>query len=124
MPTPKQKPNILYKVARKLRKEATLPERLLWNAIKKSRDLGLVFRRQYPFDKYIFDFYCAKAKLDIEIDGQYHSFKEQIEKDKMRDDFLISKGFKVLRIPASEILKNPPEVAENIRQYTLNLVKD
>ncbi len=124
MPTPKQKPNILYKVARKLRKEATLPELLLWNALKQSRDLGMVFRRQYPFDKYIFDFYYSKVKLDIEIDGQYHSFKEQIEKDKMRDDFLISKGFKVLRIPASEILKNPPEVAENIRQYTLNLVKD
>jgi len=84
----------------------------------------LVFRRQYPFDKYIFDFYCAKAKLDIEIDGQYHSFKEQIEKDKMRDDFLISKGFNILRIPAIEILKNPSEVAENIRQYALNLVKD
>ncbi len=124
MPTPKQKPNILYKVARKLRKEATLPERLLWNAIKKSRDLGLVFRRQYPFDKYIFDFYCAKAKLDIEIDGQYHSFKEQIEKDKMRDNFLISKWFQILRIPASAILKNPSEVAENIRQYALKLVKD
>ena len=93
---------------------------------KKSRDLGLVFRRQYPFDKYIFDFYCAKAKLDIEIeiDGQYHSFREQIEKDKIRDEFLISKGFKVLRISANEILKNPPEAAENIRQYAFGLVNN
>ncbi len=116
MTEPKQKPNILYKIARKLRKEATLPERLLWNSIKESRNFGLVFCRQYPFDKYIFDFYCAKAKLDIEIDGQYHSSAEQISKDKARDEFLISKGFNILRIPASAILKNPSEMAENIRQ--------
>ncbi len=124
METKKQKPNERFKDARQMRKEASLPERLLWNALKNRDNLGLVFRRQYPFDKYIMDFYCAKAKLDIEIDGKYHTSSERISNGKIRDEFLISKGFHVLRISASWVLKNPQEVAENLRQYAVKLLED
>ena len=49
----------------------TLPEVLLWNLLRKAPD-GVVFRRQHPIGRYVVDFYCARAKVCIEIDGFAH----------------------------------------------------
>lgn len=109
--------NKLYPIARKLRKSMTLPERLLWQQLKLRLDDGIVFRRQYPFENYVFDFYCAKAKLIIEIDGWTHNMGNQPQKDRIRDEYLLGKGFKIMRYEAKSILDNPVEIADNIRRY-------
>ena len=90
----------------------SLPEVLLWNELKQDK-IGFHLRRQFQYDDYILDFYCAEFHVDIEIDGKIHQLR-QIE-DEERDMALRSKGVIVMRIAASSVLKNPSEVAEYIR---------
>ena len=60
-------------VAKQLRAEMTEAERLLWTALRNKNFGGARFRRQQPTGPYIADFYCAQAKLVIELDGGQHS---------------------------------------------------
>ncbi|MBL0924063.1 MAG: DUF559 domain-containing protein [Sphingomonadaceae bacterium] len=103
--------------ARTLRKQMSLPEVLLWNLLRGAPD-GVIFRRQHSFDdRIVVDFYCAKAKLCIEIDGISHDMGNQPEVDRQRDAFLASMGLEVLRIPATDILKSPEYVADSLVRY-------
>jgi very-short-patch-repair endonuclease len=56
--------------ARSLRRKLSLPEGLLWRAIKGRKLAGLHFRKQHPIGPYVLDFYCHEAKLAVEVDGQ------------------------------------------------------
>ena len=94
----------------------SLPEVLLWNLLRKSPD-GVHFRRQERCGDYILDFYCAKAKVCIEIDGISHNMGDRPERDAQRDARLKGGGIEVLRIPASEVLKSPEDIAEDIVRY-------
>ncbi|KHK89696.1 hypothetical protein LK12_20340 [Novosphingobium malaysiense] len=89
--------------ARKLRSEMSLPEGLLWRALRKHPD-GLKFRRQHPSGAYILDFYCADARLAIEVDGMVHGMGDNPDRDDARDRWFASAGIATLRIPASAIL--------------------
>ncbi len=91
--------------ARKLRREMTLPEVLLWKALR-GKKLGLKFRNQHPIPPYVVDFYCASARLVVEIDGFAHDNGERADSDARRDRALIEKGYDVLRLPASLILND------------------
>jgi very-short-patch-repair endonuclease len=102
--------------ARKLRRQMTLPEVLLWNLLRKSPD-GMHFRRQEPLGKYVLDFYCAKAKVCIEVDGIAHNMGDRPERDELRDDELRAIGIEVVRIPATDVLKSPEEVARALVRY-------
>jgi very-short-patch-repair endonuclease len=84
----------------------SLPETLLWDALRGSRLNGLRFRRQHPIGPYILDFFNASARLAIEIDGASHEDSERIRHDARRDAWLASQGVHVLRIPASDVLNN------------------
>jgi very-short-patch-repair endonuclease len=81
--------------ARRLRREMTPTEKRLWKAIRGRRFAGFKFRRQTPIAGYIADFYCAEARLIIELDGESHLGKER--SDDERRQALEAKGFKVLR---------------------------
>lgn len=70
----------LKPLARKLRKDMTLSEVLLWQEIRK-KSLGVEFHRQVPIDNYIVDFYCHELMLAVEVDGSSHNFEEIYEKD-------------------------------------------
>jgi very-short-patch-repair endonuclease len=72
----------LKALARKLRKNMTFGEAVLWNELKEDKLLG--FDRQRCIDNYIVDFYCKELMLAIEIDGNYHQFEEEILKDTFR----------------------------------------
>ena len=72
--------------SQKLRKEATSEERHLWYDFLK--DYPVQFRRQVPFGPYILDFYCAQARLGIELDGSQHYTEEIKKHDKDRSDYL------------------------------------
>ena len=114
----------LVPVARKLRKAMSLPEILLWQRLKTRVSGAPVFRRQHPFQNYVFDFYCPKLNLIIEVDGYQHQMGDNPKKDQERDEYLISLGFNIFRIEAKDILINPDEIADNIRHYASEKSKE
>ena len=77
------------------------------------------FLRQKVIGRYIVDFYCAKAKIVIELDGSQHYDKDVLAKDNERTIFLNQYGLSVVRIPNNEINKNFQGVCE----YIDNIVK-
>ena len=91
--------------AKALRKTMSLPEVLLWRELRGQALGGLRFRRQRPVGPYILDFYCAEARLAVEVDGQGHQFEAQAAHDLRRDQWLARNGVCVLRLPAVLVLK-------------------
>ena len=110
----------LTPLAKKLRREMTKEERHLWYDFL--RDYPVKFLRQKPFGNYILDFYCAKAKLAIELDGSQH-FTEQsvIDKDKQRDIYLKEHNITVIRIQNIDITNNFKGVCDYIDSSVKNL---
>ena len=47
-------------------------EKILWQRLNKSQLLGFRFKAQHPIGRFIVDFYCHKAMLVIEVDGDIH----------------------------------------------------
>ncbi|MBA4107001.1 MAG: hypothetical protein C0485_14735 [Pirellula sp.] len=95
-----------------LRKQATHPEKLLWSILSSRQLAGLKFRRQHPIEPFIVDFYCAEAKLVIELDGESHNGRESYDAE--RSKLLANLGLNVMRITNDEVLTNLDGVAEGI----------
>jgi very-short-patch-repair endonuclease len=93
--------------ARKLRREMSLPEVILWQHIRGDRLEGLRFRRQHPMGAYVLDFYCDAAKLAVEVDGSQHTLGDNPARDAERDAWFAARGIETLRIPAPEVLADP-----------------
>ncbi len=74
--------------ARRLRKNMTDTERLLWSRLRRKQILGVQFYRQKPIGNYIVDFYAPKMKLVVEVDGSQHLEEKHLEEDKRRDAYL------------------------------------
>ena len=55
-----------------MRREPTRSEARVWSWFRDRRFGGYKFRRQFPIDRYVLDFYCAELKLAVEIDGRQH----------------------------------------------------
>jgi very-short-patch-repair endonuclease len=91
----------------------SLPEVLLWQALRR-QSLGLRFRRQHPVPPYVVYFYCAERRLVIEVDGEAHNRGNRPLHDQARDDFLVRQGYRMIHIPAVDILASPQDVAEAI----------
>ena len=102
----------LKKQARELRKDMTPHERILWYNFLKGRKPR--FLRQKIIMNYMVDFYCAKAKLVIELDGESHILEGQDILDKNRTKILESYGIKVIRFTNLEIEINFEKVCEKI----------
>jgi len=98
--------------ARRLRKNATPSEKLLWPRLRDRRFANFKFRRQQPVGPYIVDLFCAEAQLVIELNGESHVGKEAYDEKRAR--WLKSQGHKVLRIWDSEIYENLDKVMEMI----------
>lgn len=102
--------------AKEMRKEPTLEEALLWDSLRNSK-LEAKFRRQHLIGKYIVDFVCLEKKLVIEVDGEYHNNKEQIELDQERTLELEQKHFfKVIRFTNEEVKFEISKVLSTIKQ--------
>ncbi len=99
--------------ARTLRRAMTLPEVLLWQALRGS-PVGLKFRRQHATGPYILDFFCSDARLAIEVDGESHSRGDQPARDAVRNAWLERTGVATLRIAASDVLSNLDAVFNHI----------
>ena len=107
---PKLKP-----YAQRLRKDMTREERHLWYDFLKS--LPITVNRQKVIGSYIADFYCASAKIIIEIDGSQHYEYEENCKDKIRDNYFNELGLTVLRYSNYDINCNFDGVCEDILKH-------
>jgi leucyl-tRNA synthetase len=106
--------HLLINEAKRMRKEPTEAENILWQELR-NRNLDDKFRRQHLIDDFIVDFVCLSKKLVIEVDGGYHSTAEQKEYDEQRTFILNNKGFKVIRFTNEEVLSNLQNVLQNIK---------
>lgn len=97
--------------AKSLRGEMTEAEKALWYSLRGHRFSGIGFCRQTPIGPYIADFVSHQLRLMIEVDGGQHS---ENKKDLRRDRWLKSKGYRVLRLWNSEVLKNRDGVLQTI----------
>ena len=102
----------LVPFARQLRKEMTKEERHLWYDFL--RYYPIRFSRQKILGKYIADFYCAQAKIVIELDGSQHYDKNNLDRDTERTSFLESYGLKIIRITNNKVSSNFQGVCEYI----------
>lgn len=101
----------LKSFARKLRKNSTLSEILLWKNIK-GKALDYEFHRQVPLDDYIVDFYCHELRLAIEVDGNTHDYN--YEKDLVRQRRIESLGITILRFSDMDIKKFMNDVIRSL----------
>ncbi|PZO72979.1 MAG: hypothetical protein DI640_10935 [Sphingomonas taxi] len=104
--------------AKRLRKEMTPPEIALWLALRANEE-GLRFRKQQAAGPYVLDFYCAPARLAIEVDGESHNHGNRPERDATRDAWLVTQNIQVLRYPAREMLANLDDVVRQITSIAL-----
>lgn len=103
--------------ARELRQKSTDAEKRIWHLLRSRQLLDWKFRRQVPHGNYYLDFYCAKAKLAVELDGGQHYEGGGRQRDERRDAYLGSEGITVLRYSDRDCLLNPERVLEDILNY-------
>jgi len=103
--------------ARHLRRRQTDAERRFWLLLRDRRLQGWKFRRQVPLGPYIADFYCAAAKLIVELDGGQHA--AQTKQDQQRTSWLESQDYAVLRFWNHDVLANTEGVLMNLLQHLL-----
>ena len=90
--------------ARELRRDQTYAEHWLWDTLRDRRLEGWKFRRQFPVDSYVVDFFCAELKLVIEVDGDVHREAWQAAHDESRDTHLRSIGCTILRFSNEAVI--------------------
>ena len=99
---------------RKLRRDSTEAEKVIWRALRNRRLDGHKFRRQHPIGKFVADFCCMEAMLIVEIDGGQHAIDE--ERDAARTAYLGSQGYHVVRFWNNEVLENLEGVLTVLRR--------
>jgi very-short-patch-repair endonuclease len=100
--------------ARRLRKIPTDAEKRLWPHLRNRQVANLKFRRQHPLGDRIVDFFCAEAKLAIELDGSGHSSDRGQTSDLDREIELYEKGIRLLRFQNTDVFDNPDGVLNAI----------
>ena len=98
--------------ARRLRKESTDAERVLWGLLRSRNLAGWKFRRQAPLGRYIVDFVSFEGKLIVELDGSQHM--DRVEYDEERTKWLQGEGFRVVRFWNNEVFSQTTSVQETI----------
>jgi len=109
---PRLKPPMMIGRARKLRRQSTPPEQVLWSVLRGRRVAGLKFRRQEPIGPYIADFCCRQLKLIVELDGMSH--EETGNRDKARTRWLEEQGYRVFRVTNWDVNEDLEAVARGI----------
>jgi primosomal protein N' len=109
----------LKPIARENRHEPTLAEKVLWERLRDHQLEGYGFRRQHTIDRFIVDFYCPQSRLIVEVDGEIHQYTA--EEDAIRQAFLESQGFQVIRFMNDEVLN---EIETVLNKISLVLKRD
>ena len=116
------KDNSQLENARRLRRDMTSHERKLWYLFLQKYPVKVY--KQRIIGKYIVDFYCASAKLVIELDGSQHYETEGAAYDAERSQYLEAHGFKVLRFSNWDVDRNFREVCERIHAVVCERMGD
>lgn len=98
--------------AKELRRDMTPAEKLLWQEVR-AKKLGVRFRRQQIIQGFIVDFYCHKAALVVEVDGDIHDLQK--EEDERREKVLSALGLRVVRFRNDEVMRNLSAVVNKIK---------
>jgi very-short-patch-repair endonuclease len=111
--TPHHRPTAkrIRNFARKMRREPTDAEAVMWRLLRDRRFALFKFRRQVPFQNFILDFVCFEKRMIIEIDGSQHA---SWDRDAARDAVLTSEGFRIERYWNNDVLQQPSSVLEDI----------
>ena len=96
----------------------TLPEVQLWQHL---RGAAPRFRRQHPIGPYVLDFYCRTARLAVEVDGWSHVTGDHPARDERRDAWLVNQGLSVVRLQATDVMRDPGHVAEALLTHAREL---
>ncbi len=102
--------------AKKLRRNLTHAEVILWQSLRRDSMEGLRFRRQHPIGPYIADFACLPAKLVVEVDGATHGTAAELAYDARRRKFMAKFGWQEIRVTNFDVYKNLDFVLEHIWQ--------
>ena len=97
--------------SRRLRRDATDAELKLWNRLRARTVNGFKFVRQEPIGPYFVDFLCRQQRLIIEVDGGQHATDQR---DAVREKWLVTRGYRVLRFWNNDVLGNIDGVLEVI----------
>ncbi len=108
----------LKPLARQMRHKPTSAENHLWQYLRNRLLLGYKFRRQHSIDRFIVDFWCSQAQLIIEVDGAIHQYTQA--EDAIRQQFLETQGYKILRFSNQAVLYNTNEVLNKIQSFLLS----
>ena len=100
--------------ARRLRRNLSPPEALLWSRLRARVPEMPIFRCQHPIGPYVLDFNCAKARLAIEIDGMSHDVADRPQRDIRRDAWLEAEGLTVMRIAARDVMRSLDDIVDRI----------
>ena len=111
----------VFKKAKELRKYETDAEKILWTKLNRNQILGLQFRRQHPIDRFIADFYCAKIKLVVEVDGSIHELPENKDYDIGRSEILNDFGITVIRFSDEQIINEIDKTIIKIKKISKKL---
>lgn len=103
--------------AAELRKRMTQAEKVLWQQVRNRKVGGLKFRRQHPVDIFILDFYCHERRLAIEVDGEIHNQKDQMEWDESRTFGLNEFGIQILRCSNDDVISHTERVVDSIKEF-------
>lgn len=99
--------------AKELRREMTPAEKLLWQEIRANK-LGVRFRRQQVIQGFIVDFYCHRAALVVEVDGDVHDLQQ--DEDARREKVLSELGLRIVRFRNDEVVRNLSAVVGRIKE--------
>ena len=108
---------LLKAFARENRKQMTLAESVLWEALRKGSLSGHKFLRQHVIGDFIVDFLCRDDGLILVVDGGYHSEPQQEVSDAERDEWLEHQGYTVMRFSNDEVLYNLNNVLITIERF-------
>jgi very-short-patch-repair endonuclease len=100
------------------------PELMVWSGLRGRQPGQPAFRRQHAIGPYVADFYCARARLVVEIDGAGHAWNEKtVAHDERRDVYMRRLGFRVLRIPASEVFANVDDIVRRLKVLAFRMAE-
>jgi very-short-patch-repair endonuclease len=105
---------LLTERAKRLRREDTLAEARLWQALRAHRLGGWKWKRQVARGPYIVDFLCLEAGLVVEVDGATHSSDEEVAYDAARTRFLESLGLRVMRVTNGGVFESLDSLCDAI----------
>ncbi|HVZ38029.1 MAG TPA: endonuclease domain-containing protein [Candidatus Kapabacteria bacterium] len=104
----------LKELRRRLRRDQTYAEMVMWSQLRAHRPGGYKFYRQFSVGPYVLDFFCAHCNLAVELDGYHHFTEEGRLHDARRTKYLNEQGIRVIRFTNEEFLADPNGTTRSI----------